>query len=68
MVLLVLVGGVNKLPKVENFGFEVCPLGPLMAAPHGTSNGITVVPQMAAQGPRIATIPLFMFSHCLNQR
>ena len=42
VVLLVLVGP----SKVKHFGLEVCPQGPQMAAPHGTSNESTLVPQI----------------------
>ena len=51
MVLLVLVGGVYKLPKLENVGPGFCPWGHRMTAPHGTSNGGTGTSNGSAIGP-----------------
>ena len=39
LVLRVLVAGVYKPHKLDNFDQEVCPQGPRMAAQYGTLNG-----------------------------
>ena len=54
MVKLVLIGGVYKPPKLDNFGPEFYPQGTSNGGAEGTSNGCGVDLEWQQEGPRMA--------------